>query len=152
MNSEFFFSERHISYASFLFPCTWRVGEITQSCPALWDPKDFSVHGILQARILEWVAISFSRGSTRPRDRTRVSRIGGRRFNLRATREALHLKCWVIWTEKGNRQSLYSFTAGFDWHFCVTLLCPWRSLCLLPIPERTLLRSPGPFTDASILP
>ena len=44
-------------------------GEITQSCPTLCDPVDcnllgFSVHGILQARILEWVAISFSRGSS----------------------------------------------------------------------------------------
>ena len=41
-----------------------------------------SVHCILQARILEWVAISLSRGSSRPRDRTQVSRIGGRRLNL----------------------------------------------------------------------
>ena len=40
------------------------------------------------ARILEWVTISFSRGSSQPRDQTRVSRIGGRRFNLWATREA----------------------------------------------------------------
>ena len=47
-----------------------------------------SIHGILQARILEWVTISFSRGSSQPRDQTRVSRIGGRRFNLGATREA----------------------------------------------------------------
>ena len=45
----------------------------------------FSVHGILQARILEWVTISFSRGSSRPRDRTWVSRIWGRSFNLWAT-------------------------------------------------------------------
>ena len=45
----------------------------------------FSVHGILQARILEWITISFSRGSSWPRDRTQVSRIGGRRFNLWAT-------------------------------------------------------------------
>ena len=44
--------------------------------------------GILQASILEWVAISFSRGSSQPRDRTQVSRIGGRRFNLWSTREA----------------------------------------------------------------
>ena len=44
--------------------------------------------GILQARILEWVAISFSRGSSRPRDWTQVSRLAGRRFNLWATREA----------------------------------------------------------------
>ena len=43
---------------------------------------DFSVHGILQARILEWIAISFSRGSSQPRDRTQVSHIGGRCFNL----------------------------------------------------------------------
>ena len=47
-----------------------------------------SIHGILQARILEWVAISFSRGSSQPRDQTQVSGIGGGRFNLWATREA----------------------------------------------------------------
>ena len=41
-----------------------------------------AVHGILQARVLEWVAISFSRGSSQPRDRTRVSHIAGRRFYL----------------------------------------------------------------------
>ena len=46
-----------------------------------------SLPGILQARVLEWVAISFSRGSSQPRDRTLVSRIPGRRFNLWATRE-----------------------------------------------------------------
>jgi len=40
------------------------------------------VHGVFQARILEWGAISFSRGSSRPRDQTQVSRIAGRRFNL----------------------------------------------------------------------
>ena len=48
-----------------------------------------SVHGILQARMLEWVAISFSRGSSLPRDRTQVYYIAGRRFNLHTTREAL---------------------------------------------------------------
>ena len=47
--------------------------EVVQSCPTLCDPVDcslpgFSIHGILQARILEWVTISFSRGSSRPRD------------------------------------------------------------------------------------
>ena len=64
-------------------------GEVVQSCPTLCDPMDFLVHGILQARILEWIAISFSRGSSQPRDQTQVSRIGGRRFNLWATKEAL---------------------------------------------------------------
>ena len=69
------------------------LSEVAQSCPTLCDPVDCSppgssVHGILQARVLEWVAISFSRGSSRPRDRTQVSRTAGRRFNLWATREA----------------------------------------------------------------
>ena len=54
------------------------VCEVAQSCPTLCDPVDCSppgstVHGILQARILEWVAISFSMGSSQPRDRTWVS-------------------------------------------------------------------------------
>ena len=67
--------------------------EVAQSRPTLCDPMDYSppgssVHGILQARILEWVAIFFSRVSSQPRDRTQVSCNAGRRFNLWATREA----------------------------------------------------------------
>ena len=50
-----------------------------------------SIHGIFQARVLEWVAISFSRGSSRPRDRTWVSHTVGRRFTVWATREVLNL-------------------------------------------------------------
>ena len=66
--------------------------EVVQSCRTLCNPMDyslpgFSVHGIFQARVLEWVAIAFSRGSSRPRDRTWVSRIVGKRFILWATRE-----------------------------------------------------------------
>ena len=66
--------------------------EVAQLCPTLCGPTDCSpsgssVHGILQARILEWVAISFSRGSSRPRDRTQVSHIAGKYFNLWVTRE-----------------------------------------------------------------
>ena len=72
-------------------PPKW--SEVAQSCPTLCNPVDCSlpgssVRGILQARILEWVTISFSRGSSWPSDQTRVSRIGGRRFNLWATRRA----------------------------------------------------------------
>ena len=59
------------------------LSEVTQSCPTLCDPTDCglsgsSVHGIFQARVLEWVAISFSRGSTQPRDQTQVSHIIGK--------------------------------------------------------------------------
>ena len=103
--------------------------EVTQLCPTLCDPMDcsppgFSVHGILQARVLEWVAISFSRGSSKPRDRTQVSHIAGRRFNLWATRQVKDdgklqqpnsgrtrnnldlpgMKVWVIYVIKNHNQ------------------------------------------------
>ena len=58
---------------------------VAQSCPTLCNPMDgsppgSSVHGILQARILKWIAIPFSRRSSQPRDQTRVSCIAGRFF------------------------------------------------------------------------
>ena len=66
---------------------------VTQSCPTLFDPMDCNlpgslVHGISQARILEWFAISFSKGSSWPRDWTHVSYVGGRVLYHWATREA----------------------------------------------------------------
>ena len=63
--------------------------KVVQSCPTLCDPMDYTVHGILQARILEWVAFPFSRGSFWPRNRTRVSCIAGGFFIIWITREAL---------------------------------------------------------------
>ena len=54
--------------------------KVTQLCPTLCDPMDYTVHGILQARILEWVAVPFSRESSQPSDQTQVSRIAGRFF------------------------------------------------------------------------
>ena len=62
--------------------------KVAQLCPTLCDPTDYTVHGILQARILEWVAFPFSRGSSQPRDRIQVSCIAGRFFTGWATREA----------------------------------------------------------------
>ena len=72
------------------------VSEVAQLCPTLYDPMSYSlpgssVHGIFQARILEWVAISFSRGSCRPRDPTQISHIAGRLFTIWATRESRFL-------------------------------------------------------------
>ena len=66
---------------------------VIQSCPTLCDPMDCSlpsssVHGILQARILEWVATSFSRGFSQPKYWTQVSSIAGRFFTVWVTREA----------------------------------------------------------------
>ena len=68
--------------------------EVAQSCPTLCNPMDCSlplssIHGIFQARVLEWVAISFSRGPSQLRDRTWVSHIVGRRFTIWATREVM---------------------------------------------------------------
>ena len=51
--------------------------KVTRSCPTLCNPMDYTVHGILQARILEWVAFPFSRGSSQPRDQTQVSHVAG---------------------------------------------------------------------------
>ena len=63
-----------------------KESEVAQSCLTLCDPMDcslpdFSIRGILEARVLQWVAISFSR-SSQPRDRTQVSCIAGRCFTI----------------------------------------------------------------------
>ena len=76
---------------------------VAQSCPTLCNPMDCSpagssIHGIFQARVLDWVAISFPRGSSWPRNQTLVSRIAGRLFTIWATREAQYnLKKVALW-------------------------------------------------------
>ena len=96
----------HCPYLSWCFqtsygPCWafstwWKVKvKVAQSYPTLCDPMDYTVHGILQARILEWVAFPFSRGSTQPRDQTQVSDIAGGFFTRWATREAQQY--WSGW-------------------------------------------------------
>ena len=79
-----------------------KEGEVSQSCLTLCDPMDCSlpgssVHGIFQARILEWVAFPFSRRSSWPRDWTWVSRVVGRHFTIWATKksERGELKNWL---------------------------------------------------------
>ena len=81
-----------IHYTYFFFKKKVKESEVAQSCPTLCDPIDCSlsgssVHGFFQAMVLEWIAISFSRGSSQPRARTRVSCIVDRRFTVWATRE-----------------------------------------------------------------
>ena len=85
-----------------------------KSCLTLWDPMycnipGSSIPGIFQARVLEWVAISFSRGSSQPRDQTRFSHIVGRCFTVWATREV------------NNGQTYYLS----DW---ITVYYTWRNI------------------------
>ena len=56
------------------------IVKVAQWCPSLCNPMDYTVHGILQARILEWIAFPFCRGSFQPSDRTQVSCIAERFF------------------------------------------------------------------------
>ena len=106
--SKKFFCLKHLTFIIFIFywriialqnfavfcqTSTWirHVSEwvkVAQSCPSLCGPMYYTVHGILQARILEWVAFPFSKGSSQPRTRTQVSHIAGRFFTSWATREA----------------------------------------------------------------
>ena len=80
----------------------WKNGKVlvAQSCPTLWNPMDYSppgssVPGILHARILEWVAVLFSRGSSWLKDQTRVSCTASRFFTIWATREAPNICIYI---------------------------------------------------------
>jgi len=66
----------------------WVKVNVAQSCPTLCNPMNYTVHGILQARILEWVAFPFSRESSQPRHKIQISCIAGGFFTSLATREA----------------------------------------------------------------
>ena len=93
--------------------------KVAQSCQNLCNPMDYTVYGILQARILKWVAIPFSRGSSQPRDRTQVSHIAGRFFTSWATREAQE-----YWKERRKVRS----------HSRVQLFgTPWTVACQAPL-------------------
>ena len=117
--------------------------KVTQSCPTLCDPMDYTVHGILQARILEWVAFPFSRRSSWPRNRSGVSCIAGGFFTKWAIREVDRwLKAQLYW------ESLTDFnhisTSKCDWslikishfhslhtHFCCSVAQSFSTLCSL---------------------
>ena len=77
----FFSPKLHITYSNLVYYTAMCIcSKSLQWCPTLFDSMDYSlpgssVHGILQARILEWVAMPFSRGSSQPRDWTQVSYI-----------------------------------------------------------------------------
>ena len=97
--------------------------KVAQLCSTLCNPIDHGVHGILQVRILKWVAFPFSRGSSQPRDRTQVSHIVGVLFTSLATGKpkntgvgSLSLLQWIFLTQESNwgllhcRQTLYQLS------------------------------------------
>ena len=102
---------------------------VAQSCLTLCDPMDcslpgFSDNGILQGRILQWVAIPFSRGSSWPRDRTWVSCIAGRFFTIWATRETPYSQ--LIGREEKKRakeKERRGKTVSGDFFMCKTVSC-----------------------------
>ena len=96
--------------------------QVSQSCPTLCNPIDYTVHGILQARILEWVAFPFSRGSSQPKDQTRVSCIAGRFFINWAIREACRrrkeiIKIWAEINEKEMKETIAKINKTETWFF-----------------------------------
>ena len=79
--------------------------KVTQLCPTLCDIMDYRVHGILQARILEWGTFPFSRGSSQPKDQAQLSCIAGRFYTPRKKKkdsncgdgkEASLLEHWML--------------------------------------------------------
>ena len=72
--------------------------KVTHLCLTLCDPMDSIVYGILQARILEWVAFPFSRGSSQPRGQTQVSRIAGGFFYQLSHKGSPKIQGWVAYS------------------------------------------------------
>ena len=130
--------------------------EVAQWCSTLWDPVDCSppgssIHRILQARILKWVAISFSGESSGRRDRTQVSRTAGRGFNLWATRadsESHYPKAWLPrcftciisnskslknfpWKTPANKtKGVFRITFSLHLRTSVSIKGAWYSICI----------------------
>ena len=99
----------------------WSEAKVAQSCPTLCDPMDHRVHGILQARMLEWVAFPFSKGSSQPRDGAQVSLIVGG-FST----------SWAVYAWETNTEFAYwslkpaSIVGHWDW----IMFLPRDSLCV----------------------
>ena len=93
--------------------------KVTQSSPILCYPMDYTVHGILQARILERLAFPFSRGSSQPRDRTQVSCIAGSFFTI-----------FPPGKTKNTGVGSLSLSSGSSWPRNPTSLLTWNLITL----------------------
>ena len=126
-------------------------GFIIQSCLTLCSPMDCSppgssVHGILQARILKWVAMPSSRGSSPPRDRTQASRISGGFLTIWATRDMTFSP--KTHPMEGCLEKLSQLTQHpwLFWSLCPGQLLPpgggWPSASVLPLPSPACASQP----------
>ena len=128
--------------------------KVAQSCLTLCDLVDYTVHGILQARILEWVAFPSSRGSSQPSNQTQVSRTAGRFFTSWATREICICDPCNIYLCILCHHRVSSFPHLFDQSIeslMTVLLGSFSSTCFLPL---TLIdpssRSPWRFLPLTL--
>ena len=87
--------------------------KVAKLCPTLCNPMDYTVHGILQARVLEWVAFPFSGGSSQPRNQTQVSLTAGRFFTNYTVRGATITSHYSI-TSKQDRSSSQNFQESWE--------------------------------------
>ena len=115
----FFFSNSKFNLVSgsqifFFFFFNWSEVNVAQSCPTRCNPKNYTVHGILQARILEWVAFPFSRGSSQPRIKPRSHALQADSLPAEPQGKpkntgvgSLYLLQWIFPTEESNQCLLY---------------------------------------------
>ena len=142
--------ERLLKAARWTQQVTYRGSEVkvAQLCPTLCNPLDCSlpgssVYGIFQARILQWVAIPFSRGSSQPRDWTQVF-IAGRVFTIWSTREA---PTWVSHCEWDTLE----MSCGRDYQVWERLIFIYISIILVNI-SSTQLSKPSPMQIYLLIP
>ena len=116
--------------------CMYHVYIIENECEShsvmsnsLWSHGLFIVHGILQAWILEWIAVPFSRGSSQPRDQAQVSCIADRFFSSWATREARVYHCTGIYHTRASQVAQ-----------CKESTCQWRRCPFNPWVRKILWR------------
>ena len=128
--SKGYWTQKH-SWFSFLYGkniniWNWKSWvKVTQSCATLCDLMDYTVHGFLQARILEWVAVPFSKASSQPRDWAQVSCIAGRFFFNWAIREA-HKSLHQIW-----KKHWHIFNRNWQLTSANSVYCAFNSCSLL---------------------
>ena len=128
-----------------------------QSCLTLCDPMHYTVHGILQARILEWVAFPISRGSSQTRDRTQISCIAGRFFTSWAIREAhgyqfssllSHVQLFATpWTTARQASLSITNSCSLLTFMSIELVMPFKHLILC----HPLLLMPSIFPSIRVL-